>query len=245
MSNIIFFGSLCEAVEMNATDEMELIRLVQKGTDVESQNAMEQLIARNYKLIISVARKFTYREAEILSACIEGFMQSVREYKSDTCPYKLSTIAVSRMKEKAMEIIAQLQKPISYNRTAHYRIQKVGALMEAKKSAAEIAQTLSLSEKAVTELMRRYKQYNSFCGEQTLETMFAEEHNDDRMPLMFQAIAQLPLKKRQIMTLVSQGVALKDIASKLGLKESTVKSTYYKTLDELKQMMLKMDPLAA
>lgn len=245
MSNIIFFGSLCDAVKKDATDEMDLIRLVQEGTDLESQNAMEQLIVRNYKLIISVARKFTYREAEILSACIEGFMQSVYEYKSDMRQYKLSTIAVRRMTEKAMETIAKLQKPISYNRTAYYRIKKVGAMMEAQKSVAEIAQALNLSEKAVIEFMRRYKQYNSFCGEQTLETVFAEDGKDDRLPSMYKAIAQLPLKKRQIMLLASQGVALKDIALKLGLKESTVKSSYYKTLRELKQMMIDMDQMAA
>ena len=142
-----FFNRSVNQLTDKGIDSMVLIKAVQ---DFDHSFAMEQLIVRYQKLIFKAFylykdNGFNINDNDLFSACTDGFMKAVRDYKGELLVYAFSTVAFKRMKESVANMIAEICRSIKFNRTAMYRIKMIGALSKKGWSVERIAKRLGVS----------------------------------------------------------------------------------------------------
>ena len=233
-----YFALSMQDIADNGIDTNTLIAMAQSGDAV----AMEQLFHRYYKLLLKLVYNnrefFADLESEILSACVDGFIQAVNDYKDEVMKYSFTTIVCKRAKMKIREVLASLGGAISLSVMTYRRIRLVGKLLADGMTVNEIAQKMKCTPKMV----RIYASHNK---EVWMENIHADDTEYTSTNEMYDHLEELVDNHlfglenkivRHYFGLRCNPKKLNEISEKFGIEYTKVKRTSASAMAKLKTL---------
>jgi DNA-directed RNA polymerase specialized sigma subunit len=189
-SSLKFFAHSMQKIKDNGVDTLTLVQMAQNG-DV---NAMEQLLARYHRVILSAYYKYrdfggSMNESEILSACMDGFMQAINDYRGELKHRSFVGVLYNRVRTQISDMLAKIGKVISYNRTVLLRVKWINAMLSQGKSISEIAKKLNMSINQVVKRGGLNNQINAVYGDDELNKIVSISNEyEDKVDSLYEAI---------------------------------------------------------
>jgi DNA-binding CsgD family transcriptional regulator len=262
-----FFGRQITKLKDNNADVMTLIQQYQMNKDFSdlamknrcfkladkfgkfADEAFEVLLARYHKLFFKAFHNLkttglSLNDNEVLSACTDGFMSALMEYKGEKLKFAFTTIMYRCIKHEVSKTLAKIGKAISYNQTVLYRVKQVSALRGRGKSVEEISSKMGITTDEVVKLGGVFGKFQAIYIDDcdTTEPIFACD-NDYRGEILdeMEVLIKLCPNERvgKVMERVAKGMKYQQIADELGINLSMVKHDYLRGIEYLKKYMTK------
>ena len=208
------------------------------------------LLARYHKLLFKAFHNLkttglSLNDNEVLSACTDGFMNAIMEYKDEKLKFAFTTIVYKSIKNEISKTLAKIGKAITYNQTVLYRVKQINALLGRGKSVEEIADKMGITPALVVNLGGVFGELNAIVSISALEEreqdklFFTEDCKENLVSEVKMWLKLCPNKRvSKVMACVMGGMKYYQVAEKLKISLSMVKHDYQRGIEYLKECMV-------
>ncbi len=255
-----YFAEASKYPLLNAAEEKELARRIRKG----DQDAMHELVKRNLRFVVSVAKKYQNRGLPLIDLIGEGnvgLLTAARKFDPDQ-GVKFISYAVWWIRQAILSSLARQGRTVRVplNRTADLsRVMRAGALLRDKlgrePTPDEVAQLTGISQEIVSALLSlnaadiRLDAPLGADGDRSLIERFSVEEmpNTEEMVLnqfrsqeLARALSTLPARDAKILRLyfgleAGREHTLDEIGKMLGVTRERVRQLRDRALKRLRE----------
>jgi RNA polymerase primary sigma factor len=255
-----YFAEASKYALLNAAEEKELARRIRKG----DQDAMHELVKRNLRFVVSVAKKYQNRGLPLIDLIGEGnvgLLTAARKFDPDQ-GVKFISYAVWWIRQAILSSLARQGRTVRVplNRTADLsRVMRAGALLRDKlgreATPEEVAQLTGISQEIVSALLSlnaadiRLDAPLGADGDRSLIERFSVEEmpNTEEMVLnqfrsqeLARALSTLPARDAKILRLyfgleAGREHTLDEIGKMLGVTRERVRQLRDRALKRLRE----------
>ena len=255
-----YFAEASKYPLLNAAEEKELARRIRKG----DQDAMHELVKRNLRFVVSVAKKYQNRGLPLIDLIGEGnvgLLTAARKFDPDQ-GVKFISYAVWWIRQAILSSLARQGRTVRVplNRTADLsRVMRAGALLRDKlgrePTPDEVAQLTGISQEIVSALLSlnaadiRLDAPLGTDGDRSLIERFSVEEmpNTEEMVLnkfrsqeLARALSTLPARDAKILRLyfgleAGREHTLDEIGKMLGVTRERVRQLRDRALKRLRE----------
>jgi RNA polymerase primary sigma factor len=255
-----YFAEASKYPLLNAAEEKELARRIRKG----DQEAMHELVKRNLRFVVSVAKKYQNRGLPLIDLIGEGnvgLLTAARKFDPDQ-GVKFISYAVWWIRQAILSSLARQGRTVRVplNRTADLsRVMRAGALLRDKlgrePTPEEVAQLTGISQEIVSALLSlnaadiRLDAPLGGDGDRSLIERFSVEEmpnteetvlNQFRSQELARALSTLPARDAKILRLyfgleAGREHTLDEIGKMLGVTRERVRQLRDRALKRLRE----------
>jgi RNA polymerase primary sigma factor len=255
-----YFAEASKYPLLNATEEKELARRIRKG----DQDAMHELVKRNLRFVVSVAKKYQNRGLPLIDLIGEGnvgLLTAARKFDPDQ-GVKFISYAVWWIRQAILSSLARQGRTVRVplNRTADLsRVMRASALLRDKlgrePTPDEVAQLTGISQEIVSALLSlnsadiRLDAPLGADGDRSLIERFSVEEmpnteetvlNQFRSQELARALSTLPARDAKILRLyfgleAGREHTLDEIGKMLGVTRERVRQLRDRALKRLRE----------
>jgi RNA polymerase primary sigma factor len=255
-----YFAEASKYPLLNAAEEKELARRIRKG----DQEAMHELVKRNLRFVVSVAKKYQNRGLPLIDLIGEGnvgLLTAARKFDPDQ-GVKFISYAVWWIRQAILSSLARQGRTVRVplNRTADLsRVMRAGALLRDKlgrePTPDEVAQLTGISQEIVSALLSlnaadiRLDAPLGADGDRSLIERFSVEEmpnteetvlNQFRSQELARALSTLPARDAKILRLYfglegGREHTLDEIGKMLGVTRERVRQLRDRALKRLRE----------
>jgi RNA polymerase primary sigma factor len=255
-----YFAEASKYPLLNAAEEKELARRIRKG----DQDAMHELVKRNLRFVVSVAKKYQNRGLPLIDLIGEGnvgLLTAARKFDPDQ-GVKFISYAVWWIRQAILSSLARQGRTVRVplNRTADLsRVMRAGALLRDKlgrePTPEEVAQLTGISQEIVSALLSlnaadiRLDAPLGADGDRSLIERFSVEEmpnteeavlNQFRSQELARALSTLPARDAKILRLyfgleADREHTLDEIGKMLGVTRERVRQLRDRALKRLRE----------
>ena len=255
-----YFAEASKYPLLNAAEEKDLARRIRKG----DQDAMHELVKRNLRFVVSVAKKYQNRGLPLIDLIGEGnvgLLTAARKFDPDQ-GVKFISYAVWWIRQAILSSLARQGRTVRVplNRTADLsRVMRAGALLRDKlgrePTPDEVAQLTGISQEIVSALLSlnaadiRLDAPLGADGDRSLIERFSVEEmpNTEEMVLnkfrsqeLARALSTLPARDAKILRLyfgleAGREHTLDEIGKMLGVTRERVRQLRDRALKRLRE----------
>jgi RNA polymerase primary sigma factor len=255
-----YFAEASKYPLLNATEEKELARRIRKG----DQDAMHELVKRNLRFVVSVAKKYQNRGLALIDLIGEGnvgLLTAARKFDPDQ-GVKFISYAVWWIRQAILSSLARQGRTVRVplNRTADLsRVMRASALLRDKlgrePTPPEVAQLTGISQEIVSALLSlnaadiRLDAPLGADGDRSLIERFSVEEmpnteetvlNQFRSQELARALSTLPARDAKILRLyfgleAGREHTLDEIGKMLGVTRERVRQLRDRALKRLRE----------
>jgi RNA polymerase primary sigma factor len=255
-----YFAEASKYPLLNAAEEKELARRIRKG----DQDAMHELVKRNLRFVVSVAKKYQNRGLPLIDLIGEGnvgLLTAARKFDPDQ-GVKFISYAVWWIRQAILSSLARQGRTVRVplNRTADLsRVMRAGALLRDKlgrePTPDEVAQLTGISQEIVSALLSlnaadiRLDAPLGTDGDRSLIERFSVEEmpnteevvlNKFRSQELARALSTLPARDAKILRLyfgleAGREHTLDEIGKMLGVTRERVRQLRDRALKRLRE----------
>jgi RNA polymerase primary sigma factor len=255
-----YFAEASRYPLLNAAEEKELARCIRKG----DQEAMHELVKRNLRFVVSVAKKYQNRGLPLIDLIGEGnvgLLTAARKFDPDQ-GVKFISYAVWWIRQAILSSLARQGRTVRVplNRTADLsRVMRAGALLRDKlgrePTPDEVAQLTGISQEIVSALLSlnaadiRLDAPLGADGDRSLIERFSVEEmpnteetvlNQFRSQELARALSTLPARDAKILRLYfglegGREHTLDEIGKMLGVTRERVRQLRDRALKRLRE----------
>jgi RNA polymerase primary sigma factor len=255
-----YFAEASKYPLLNAAEEKELARRIRKG----DQDAMHELVKRNLRFVVSVAKKYQNRGLPLIDLIGEGnvgLLTAARKFDPDQ-GVKFISYAVWWIRQAILSSLARQGRTVRVplNRTADLsRVMRAGALLRDKlgrePTPEEVAQLTGISQEIVSALLSlnaadiRLDAPLGGDGDRSLIERFSVEEmpnteetvlNQFRSQELARALSTLPARDAKILRLyfgleAGREHTLDEIGKMLGVTRERVRQLRDRALKRLRE----------
>jgi RNA polymerase primary sigma factor len=255
-----YFAEASRYPLLNAAEEKELARRIRKG----DQEAMHELVKRNLRFVVSVAKKYQNRGLPLIDLIGEGnvgLLTAARKFDPDQ-GVKFISYAVWWIRQAILSSLARQGRTVRVplNRTADLsRVMRAGALLRDKlgrePTPDEVAQLTGISQEIVSALLSlnaadiRLDAPLGADGDRSLIERFSVEEmpnteeavlNQFRSQELARALSTLPARDAKILRLYfglegDREHTLDEIGKMLGVTRERVRQLRDRALKRLRE----------
>jgi RNA polymerase primary sigma factor len=255
-----YFAEASKYPLLNAAEEKELARRIRKG----DQDAMHELVKRNLRFVVSVAKKYQNRGLPLIDLIGEGnvgLLTAARKFDPDQ-GVKFISYAVWWIRQAILSSLARQGRTVRVplNRTADLsRVMRASALLRDKlgrePTPAEVAHLTGISQEIVSALLSlnaadiRLDAPLGADGERSLIERFSVEEmpnteetvlNQFRSQELARALSTLPARDAKILRLyfgleAGREHTLDEIGKMLGVTRERVRQLRDRALKRLRE----------
>ena len=255
-----YFAEASKYPLLNAAEEKELARRIRKG----DQEAMHELVKRNLRFVVSVAKKYQNRGLPLIDLIGEGnvgLLTAARKFDPDQ-GVKFISYAVWWIRQAILSSLARQGRTVRVplNRTADLsRVMRAGALLRDKlgrePTPDEVAQLTGISQEIVSALLSlnaadiRLDAPLGADGDRSLIERFSVEEmpnteetvlNKFRSQELARALSTLPARDAKILRLYfglegGREHTLDEIGKMLGVTRERVRQLRDRALKRLRE----------
>jgi RNA polymerase primary sigma factor len=255
-----YFAEASKYPLLNAAEEKELARRIRKG----DQEAMHELVKRNLRFVVSVAKKYQNRGLPLIDLIGEGnvgLLTAARKFDPDQ-GVKFISYAVWWIRQAILSSLARQGRTVRVplNRTADLsRVMRAGALLRDKlgrePTPDEVAQLTGISQEIVSALLSlnaadiRLDAPLGADGDRSLIERFSVEEmpnteetilNQFRSQELARALSTLPARDAKILRLyfgleAGREHTLDEIGKMLGVTRERVRQLRDRALKRLRE----------
>ena len=255
-----YFAEASKYALLNAAEEKELARRIRTG----DQDAMHELVKRNLRFVVSVAKKYQNRGLPLIDLIGEGnvgLLTAARKFDPDQ-GVKFISYAVWWIRQAILSSLARQGRTVRVplNRTADLsRVMRAGALLRDKlgrePTPEEVAQLTGISQEIVSALLSlnaadiRLDAPLGADGDRSLIERFSVEEmpNTEEMVLnqfrsqeLARALSTLPARDAKILRLyfgleAGREHTLDEIGKMLGVTRERVRQLRDRALKRLRE----------
>jgi RNA polymerase primary sigma factor len=255
-----YFAEASKYPLLNAAEEKELARRIRKG----DQDAMHELVKRNLRFVVSVAKKYQNRGLPLIDLIGEGnvgLLTAARKFDPDQ-GVKFISYAVWWIRQAILSSLARQGRTVRVplNRTADLsRVMRAGALLRDKlgrePTPEEVAQLTGISQEIVSALLSqnaaviRLDAPLGADGDRSLIERFSVEEmpnteetvlNQFRSQELARALSTLPARDAKILRLyfgleAGREHTLDEIGKMLGVTRERVRQLRDRALKRLRE----------
>jgi RNA polymerase primary sigma factor len=255
-----YFAEASKYPLLNAAEEKELARRIRKG----DQEAMHELVKRNLRFVVSVAKKYQNRGLPLIDLIGEGnvgLLTAARKFDPDQ-GVKFISYAVWWIRQAILSSLARQGRTVRVplNRTADLsRVMRAGALLRDKlgrePTPEEVAQLTGISQEIVSALLSlnaadiRLDAPLGADGDRSLIERFSVEEmpnteetvlNQFRSQELARALSTLPARDAKILRLYfglegGREHTLDEIGKMLGVTRERVRQLRDRALKRLRE----------